>query len=161
MRVSLQPVGSKQTATLHFMSASRISGQQELDRLQLDLKNAQTELDFYTTQNKALADKNKQLSEESGRSFQEITALAGQLRIRQVWQDATGEVQAAIRKFHTRAPSEIDRESFEGEEHTRTYQTIGVLEQTIDLLRQTLPQASSSIVSSSPIAYIESGNHAH
>lgn len=124
---------------------------------QQELDNLQTQLDFYEKQNKALADKNKQLSEESRRSFTENIASVGRLRIRQEWQFATTEVQASLRKFHTKVPSEIDRQSFEGEEHTRTYQTIEVLEQTIAFLRGTLPQATSSIVDEpqDPIALIE------
>lgn len=119
--------------------------QQELEKLQLNLKNAQTELDFYTKQNRALAEEVKKLGEESGRSYAESVALAGRLRIRQEWQYATGEVQAALRKFHTRVPSEIDRESFEGEEHTRTSQTIEILEHTILVLKQTLPRLDATL----------------
>lgn len=131
--------------------------QKELENLQLELENAKTELGFYTTQNEALAKEINEHREAAGRSLEDATALAGRLRIRQVWQYATDEIQASLRKFHTRVPSEIDRESFEGEEHTRTYQTIEILEQTITFLRGTLPQATSSIVdeSEAPIAFIE------
>jgi len=118
---------------------------EELASLQHELKNAQIELGFYEKQNKDLADKNNQLSEESRRSFSENINIVGQLRIRQEWQYATGEVQAAIRKFHTKVPSEIDRKSFEGEENTRTYQTIEVLEQTAVMLKKTLLGSDNTV----------------
>jgi hypothetical protein len=119
--------------------------QKELEDLQRELKNAKTELGFYEEQNKALAEHVKQLGEESRRSFTENIAIVGQLRIRQEWQFATGELQASVRKFHTRIPSEIDRESFEGEEHNRTAETIEVLEQTIKLIKKTLLGSDSTI----------------
>jgi len=119
--------------------------QKELTNLQQELKNAQTQLDFYEKQNKALADKNKQLSEESRRSFTENITAVGRLRIRQEWQFATGEVQAAIRKFHTRIPSDIDLGSFEGEENTRTAQTIDLLIETATLLKKSLLGSDSTV----------------
>lgn len=117
----------------------------ELDKLQLDLKNAKTQLGFYTTQNEALAKEIDGHREAAGRSLEDATALAGRLRIRQVWQYATDEIQASVRKFHTRVPSEIDRESFEGEENTRTAQTIDLLIETAMLLRKTLLSSDSTV----------------
>ena len=121
------------------------SVEQELATLKLDLNNAQIQLDFYTKQNEALAAKNNQLSEESRRSFVDNITAVGQLRIRQEWQAATSVLQASHSAFHLKIPSQIDRESFEGEEHTRTAQTIEVLEQTIALLKNTLPHSGDVI----------------
>jgi hypothetical protein len=121
------------------------SVEQELASLKLDLNNAKVTLDFYTTQNAALAEKTKQLSEESTRSFVDNIAMVGQLRIRQEWQAATSVLQASHSAFHLKVPSEIDRESFEGEEHTRTAQTIEVLEQTIAMLKNTLPHSGDTL----------------
>src|SRR2546421_600807 len=117
--------------------------EQELDRLKANLKNAKDELSFYTTQNAALAERNKQLTEESNRSLVDHIAAVGRLRIRQEWQAATSVLQASHSQFHTKIPSKIDRESFEGEEYTRTAQTIEVLEQTIALLKQLMPHSST------------------
>ncbi len=119
--------------------------QKELDNLQLELKNAKTELDFYTTQNEALAKEINEHREAAGRSLEDATALAGRLRIRQVWQYATDEIQAALRKFHTCVPSELDRGSFEGEEHTRTAQTIDLLIETAMFLKKTLLGSDSTV----------------
>jgi len=119
--------------------------QAELDKLQLELKNAKIERDFYAEHKEKLAEEVKTYQEASGRTFEEITALAGQLRIRQVWQYATTEFQASVRKFHSQIPSAIDLESFEGEEHTRTAQTIEVLEQTIAILKQLISHSGDTL----------------